>query len=121
MKKWIAPSEFMQELERVQHLREDGTAGWIFDEPKFSTWKSHQHELATKSAQGSVDDYIIWVYGTLFTFVYTFKSRLIVIRESRMWEDSPGGFCNRRAPNCGDCRCEFSTSRLLLLLQSEYS
>jgi hypothetical protein len=56
MKQWISPPEFVVELERAQALREEDTAYWIFEEPKFKKWQ--------QSGDMNRNDGMLWVQGT---------------------------------------------------------
>ncbi|KAF2200065.1 hypothetical protein GQ43DRAFT_90178 [Delitschia confertaspora ATCC 74209] len=52
---WLAPPSFKDNFETAQDSREEGTAEWLFDEPKFKAWVSSTAE--------SISSRVLWIRG----------------------------------------------------------
>ena len=60
LKHWIAPPEYMQELERLIQERERGTADWILQAQEFLAWKD---DVSTATAPSKFQRECLWVQG----------------------------------------------------------
>ncbi|KAF2181881.1 hypothetical protein K469DRAFT_752715 [Zopfia rhizophila CBS 207.26] len=58
---WLAPPSFKDNFEKAQDSREEGTAEWLFDEPKFKAWESSRVESIT--GHKCLSDAVLWIRG----------------------------------------------------------
>ena len=62
LKDWLKPPKFATERERAFKLREEGTANWLFSEPKFVAWRDCVASSGPGSDGGQRDN-ILWIQG----------------------------------------------------------
>ncbi|CAI6335391.1 unnamed protein product [Periconia digitata] len=55
---WLAPPHFKQNFENALEAREEGTAEWLFEDPKYRRWDS-----MSASRSDSLSDCMLWIQG----------------------------------------------------------
>jgi hypothetical protein len=59
LREWLEPPNFGNELDSATRMREEGTAEWLFSEPKYLTWRGRVVPSSNRR------DHVLWVHGKL--------------------------------------------------------
>ncbi|KAM0811799.1 putative NACHT domain-containing protein [Seiridium cardinale] len=61
IRKWVSPPNFIDAKESAAKLRHRETAAWIFREPKYQQWLSH--DLEGHDGLRKLGSNVLWIYG----------------------------------------------------------